>query len=698
MEEMRMKRKPIQPSCPGTRSSGAAVTRAALLLGGLLVVLGMGRSAHAVTYVTLDGHPAPVTLTVGETVTVRCDVAKAGAGANVRMSLDLAGTGRYDAQSPLWPGPGQFSDGGGGDQDATPARIAYPLFIDPTRATGRFILRLEDVGDGSAVELPGITILPKPEAQAVSGRVSLANPAGTPPSGALVWAYANASTPVASANVQPDGSYTLPVPPGTYLVFAEWFGSLHSQRQTVNLVAGQQRPGVDFSLIQGQEVSGTVRSSGQPASDATVQAAMADGSSVATKTFSDGSYTLALPRGQHQITAAGLTTPVVVTDGPVDGVDFPPAVAGPAPGQGTIVTIAGNGISGYGGDGQPAVNARLTVLQAVVVDKAGNLYVGMNGIHRVRRIDAKTGIITTIAGSVPFEIVRGLSPGPGLGGYGGDGGPATQALLFNPQHLALDAAGNLYISEVLNHRVRKVDTNGIITTVVGTGKEGFSGDGGPAAQAQIAGPQAIAFDKSSNLYLADGRNRRVRKVDVNGIITTVAGGGTDPVKDGAQATSVAAGGTITALTVDAAGNLYFGVGAANRLFKVSPTGVLSIVAGTGTAGFSGDGGPATQAQFTASFPRMAVDSAGNLYFADERNHRVRKISAEGIITTVAGSGPVFPEPGSYAGDGGPATEARLYSPGGIAIDGAGNLIFADVANNRIRKVIGIAAPGLFAGQ
>jgi sugar lactone lactonase YvrE len=287
----------------------------------------------------------------------------------------------------------------------------------------------------------------------------------------------------------------------------------------------------------------------------------------------------------------------------------------------------------------------------------------------------------------------------GSGGYGGDGGPATRALLNTPQNLALDAAGNLYIGDTLNHVVRKVDPNGIITTVAGTGKEGFIGDGGPATRAQLAAVQGVEVDRAGNLYLADQRNRRVRKVDAKtGLITTVAGGGTEPVKDGAVATTIALGGRPFGLAFDAAGSLYIGDGGLNRILKVSPAGILSLVAGTGTPGFSGDGGPATEAQFSNASPRLAVDRAGNLFFADSLNHRIRKVSPEGIISTIAGSGGVSPaEPGSFAGDGGPATAARLRDPAGMAIDGAGNLYIADRGNGRVRKVIGIAAPGVIGG-
>ena len=170
-----------------------------------------------------------------------------------------------------------------------------------------------------------------------------------------------------------------------------------------------------------------------------------------------------------------------------------------------------------------------------------------------------------------------------------------------------------------------------------------------------------------------------------------------PGRERAQATTVALVGPRT-LATDASGNLFLGDGTLNRIFKMSPAGILTTVVGNGTPGFAGDGGPAVQAQFNNSFPRLTVDSAGNLFFADGANHRIRKLGLDRTISTVAGSGPIFPELGSFAGDGGPATAARLWLPNGPTIDAAGNLIFVDGGNNRIRKVIGIATPGLIAGQ
>jgi sugar lactone lactonase YvrE len=408
---------------------------------------------------------------------------------------------------------------------------------------------------------------------------------------------------------------------------------------------------------------------------------------------------LVLPSGPYNLTARGLAKTVTVADGPVDGVDFPAPAPPPAPAPGTIVTVAGNGILGFGGDGQPAITARLASPQGIALDKAGNLYMADNSLNRIRKVAAATGIITTVAGSGPFDAIRGLTPFGSNGGFGGDGGPATKALLNTPQHVAVDAVGNLYIGDLFNRRVRKVDAvTGIITTVAGNGTRGFSGDGGPATAAELNNPQSVVLDAVGNLYIGDPANGRVRKVDPKGILTTVAGGGTGAVTDGAVATAVALG-RPRELAVDGAGNLFIADGGLNRIFKVSPAGTISVVAGTGTAGFSGDGGKATAAQISGGFMDMAVDGAGNLFFADQINNRIRKISPDGTISTVAGNGPYGPGAlGTFAGDGGPATSAQLWQPLGVAIDAAGNLLFSDANNVRIRKVIGIAAPGLVAGQ
>jgi sugar lactone lactonase YvrE len=250
---------------------------------------------------------------------------------------------------------------------------------------------------------------------------------------------------------------------------------------------------------------------------------------------------------------------------------------------------------------------------------------------------------------------------------------------------------------------RWVDPNGVITTVagsgpIGLGNGGFAGDGGPALQARLNSPLNVAMDAAGNLYIAERTfNKRIRKVDANGIITTVAGGGTQALTDGAKATEVALMAPF-GLAVDGAGNLFVGEVGLNRVLKVSPDGTIRSMAGTGKPGFSGDNGPATAAEI-APGGCLALDRDGNLYLAESANHRVRKISPDGIITTVAGSGPAgVGSVGAFAGDGGPATEARLNIPFGLAIDVAGNLYIGEINNRRVRKVIGIAAPGLIAGQ
>jgi hypothetical protein len=226
-------------------------------------------TAQAITYASIDGHPNPATLILGETVTIRLDVAKAGDAVQFRVARDLNRSGKYDPTAPT-VGGGSFTDGSGQDTDPEPGKIAAPHLFRTDWAAGPYVLHFEDTGSRTTLDLPGVTLVPKPEPQAISGRVlvvSEANPTGAPPPDAIVWAYDTAQKPVANANIRSDGSYTLPVPPGTYVLFAEWFGNLHSLRQVVNLVAGQQRGNVDMALLQGQEVAGTVRSGGQPMAD-----------------------------------------------------------------------------------------------------------------------------------------------------------------------------------------------------------------------------------------------------------------------------------------------------------------------------------------------------------------------------------------------------------------------------------------------
>ena len=269
-----------------------------------------------------------------------------------------------------------------------------------------------------------------------------------------------------------------------------------------------------------------------------------------------------------------------------------------------------------------------------------------------------------ISNSPAYDIITTVT-GDGGGGYGGDGGPATGAGLTWPAGSTMDAAGNLYIADQNNSRVRKVDPNGIITTVAGNGTPGYSGDGGVASSAELNDPSDVATDSSGNLYIVEYLGARVRKVSPGGIITTVAGNGTSGYSgDGGPATSAELSGPI-GIAVDSAGNLYIADQYNNRIRMVNLNGTIVTVAGNGTSGFSGDGGAATGAKL--NYPAtIALDSSGSLYIADTNNSRVRKVSASGVISTVAGNGGF-----GYSGDGGAATIAELNNPAGLAMDSSG---------------------------
>jgi len=342
--------------------------------------------------------------------------------------------------------------------------------------------------------------------------------------------------------------------------------------------------------------------------------------------------------------------------------------------NGIITTVAGNGAQGYSGDHGPAAGAHLYNPSAVAIDSAGNLYIADSYNNRIREVS--NGVITTVAGGAP---PTGTAPilGPGLppyGGFGGDGGPATAAQLYDPSGVAVDSAGNLYIADFYNGRIREV-SNGVINTVAGGGA---SLSDGSATRAKLA-PFRVALDPSGNLYLSDLSGNRIRKVS-GGVITTLAGTGQPPpVYSGNNGPAISALlNQPVGVATDTAGNLYFADSGTDRVHKVSG-GVITTVAGNGTFGYTGDTGPATSAEL--NYPiGIALDSAGNLYIADSHNSSVRKVS-NGVITTVAGNGMQ-----GFSGDGGPATSAQLNNPTGVAVDAAGNLYIADSDNGRVRKV------------
>ena len=344
---------------------------------------------------------------------------------------------------------------------------------------------------------------------------------------------------------------------------------------------------------------------------------------------------------------------------------------------GDLTVVAGNGTAGFSGDGGPATSASLNFPAGVAVDAVGNLYIADAGNARVRKVDG-TGTITTVAGN-------------GAGGFSGDGGPVNSASL-SPVGIALDAVGNLYIADNGNNRVRKVDGTGTITTVAGDGTCCFSGDGGPATSTSINNPSGVAFDVDGNLLIADTFNSRVRQVSPDGIITTIAGNGVWGFSgDGGPATEASLG-QFTDVATDAAGNLYIADSTNHRVRKVSPDGTITTVAGKGLFGFSGDGGPATEASLSRP-TGVAVDAAGNLYVADTQHWRVRKVSRDGTITTFAGNGSF-----RFSGDDGPATSATLTLPLSVAVNAVGELFIADTGNHRVRKVSPDGAITTVAGK
>jgi uncharacterized repeat protein (TIGR01451 family) len=337
---------------------------------------------------------------------------------------------------------------------------------------------------------------------------------------------------------------------------------------------------------------------------------------------------------------------------------------------GIITTVAGNGTYGYSGDGKPATSAEFREPFGVAVDGAGNLYIADTYNYRIRMVVATTGIVTTVVGN-------------GNCCFNNDGVPPTSAELYDPAGVAVDAAGNLYIADMYNNRIRKVTPGGPITTVAGNGTSGFSGDGGRATSAELHYPSAVAVDASGNLYIAEEGNARIRNVSAAGVIGTLAGGGRGDGGLGVFGFLNQPSGVVR----DNAGNTYIADTNNNCVRKVSANGTIATVAGTGVAGFHGDGLAATGAQLNGP-QGLALDASGNLYIADASNRRIRMVDGSGNITTVAGNGTCC----GSTGDFGPATNAQIGTPYGLAVDSSGNLYISDIANNVVRKVA--AASGI----
>lgn len=338
--------------------------------------------------------------------------------------------------------------------------------------------------------------------------------------------------------------------------------------------------------------------------------------------------------------------------------------------QPLIKSIAGTGEAGYSGDGGLATQAKISNPFDVALDTDGNIYFSESGNHVIRRVDAKTGTISTVAGT-------------GQKGYSGDGGPAVKAQLNDPYGVELDRDGNLYLVDRLNYCIRRVTKDGKIETIAGTGKSGFSGDGGFGKDAQLKEPNGLCLDGRGKLYIADVADHRVRVLDLaNGKIETFCGTGKgQQTGDGASFKEASVMGP-RAVAWGPDNNLYICERNGHAIRKVDfKSGKIERVAGTGKKGYTGDGGPALQATFDGP-KEIDIDKQGNIYVVDTENQAIRKIDAmTGKISTVAGSGKK-----GNTGDGGPATQATLGRPHGVVVGPDGAMYIGDTLSHRIRVV------------
>ena len=337
-----------------------------------------------------------------------------------------------------------------------------------------------------------------------------------------------------------------------------------------------------------------------------------------------------------------------------------------------IYTIAGNGNQGYSGDGLSATSmyCELNTPSCLFIDSIGNIYFTDTDNDVVRKINS-SGIISTFAGS----HILGA-------GFSGDNGQATNAQLNIPYGLTIDKVGNIYIADYGNNAIRKINTTGVITTVAGIGVGGFSGDNNLATLAELNHPTSVFVDIPGNIYIGDCGNHRIRKINISGIITSIAGNGKGGYyADGGLADTSEINSPFD-ISMDKSGSLYFCDPAydVERIRKINSSGFISTIAGNGIQGYSGNGGPATSAELYAP-TSFSIDNSGNIYFTDQGNQRIRKIDTLGNITAIAGIGI-----SGFSGEGGPASAAEFNFPVGIALDNSDNIYLVDQLNQRIRKI------------
>ena len=330
----------------------------------------------------------------------------------------------------------------------------------------------------------------------------------------------------------------------------------------------------------------------------------------------------------------------------------------------TIHTIAGTGDTTYVGEGGPAIEAGIGHPTAVALDSQGRVYIADFNNRRVQRVNAD-GTIETVVGTGEFKSQKTDQP-------------ALKTNLAQAYGIAIDYNDNLYVLNRGHSKIYKVGTDGMARRIVGTGRRGFSGDSGPAVEAQISSSNHLVADRSGNLYIADTGNQRIRKVDANGIITTIAGTGEAGFSgDGGPATDAQLNAP-SAIAIDNTGNLYIADFVNHRIRKIDAEGIITTIAGTGEPRFNGDGLPALESNIGEPCG-VDVDKDGNVFIGDQVNGRMRMVAPDGIMYTVAGT-----ERKGYTGDGGPATEARVRNPDIIACTPEGDVVFPDNGNNVIR--------------